>query len=83
MYRKCINSYSAITIILHRNMEYDLFYTTAFYTKLQIYDISYTIDTVLYQFLETETSERCLICIGHRLRFSGFFYTFFFPLQSL
>ena len=32
----------------------------------------YNFDTVLYQFLETGTSDRCLICIVQRLRFSGF-----------
>ena len=32
-----------------------------FYTKLYI-----------YEFLETDTSDRCLICIVKRVRFSGF-----------
>ena len=33
------------------------------YRKLHIYEISYKFNTVLYQFLETETSDRCFICI--------------------
>ena len=66
---------------------YGLFYTTTFYTKFHIYEFSYTLDTVLNQFLETETSERCLICIGHRLRFSGFIlytlnFSFTVPLME-
>ena len=32
----------------------------------------YNFDTVLYQFFETGTSDRCLICKVQRLRFSGF-----------
>ena len=32
----------------------------------------YNFDTVLYYFLETGTSDRCLICIVQNLRFSGF-----------
>ena len=32
----------------------------------------YKFDTVLYQFLESGTSNRCLICIVKPLRFSGF-----------
>ena len=47
-----------------------LFYN--FYTVLHIYEFSYTFDTVLYQYLKTGTSDRCLICIVQRLRFSGF-----------
>ena len=35
-------------------------------------DFWYNFDTVLYQFLETGTSDRCLICIVQNLRFSGF-----------
>ena len=34
--------------------------------------VLYNFDTVLYQFLETGTSDRCLICIVQNLRFSGF-----------
>ena len=37
-------------------------------------------DTVLYQFLETRTSDRCLKCIILRLRFSGFIL---YPLSFL
>ena len=37
-----------------------------------IYTIWYSFYTVLYQFLETGTSVRCLICIVQNLRFSGF-----------
>ena len=43
-----------------------------FYTKLHIYEFSYKFDIVLYQFLETGTSDRSLICIIQRLRFSGY-----------
>ena len=43
-------------------VEYDLFNTTTF-TKLHIYEFSYKFDTVLCQFLETGTSDRCLIGI--------------------
>jgi len=42
------------------------------YTKLYIYGFLYRFDKGLFQFLETETSDRCLICILQRLRFSGF-----------
>ena len=45
--------------------EYDLFKP-----KLYIYEFSYNFDTVLYQFLETGTSDRCFIV--QRLRFSDF-----------
>ena len=39
-----------------------------------IYEFSYKFDTVLYQFLQTGTIDRCLIVIGiiQLLRFSGF-----------
>ena len=40
-------------------VEFDLF--NNFYTKLHIYEFSYKFDTVLYQFLETETSDRTLM----------------------
>ena len=44
--------------------EYDLFKpTNYFYTKFHIYRFSYNFDRVLSQFLETGTSDRCLICI--------------------
>ena len=39
---------------------------------MHIYEFSYKVDTVLYQFLETGTSDRCLIGIVQLLRFSGF-----------
>ena len=50
-----------------------------------IYTFWFNFDTVLYQLLETWTSDRCLICIVQRLRFSGFnpLPTFIFPLQSI
>ena len=50
----------------------DLYYS--FHSKLHI-----------YHFLETETSDRCLICIVQHLRFSGFIQNplLIFPLQSL
>ena len=40
---------------------------------LHIYEFSYKFDTVLHQFFETETSDRCLshICNVQRQRFSG------------
>ena len=48
-----------------------------------IYTFWYNFDTVLYQFLETETSDRYLICIVQRLRFSGFIlYSLSFFLYS-
>ena len=37
-----------------------------------LYKIAYKFDTVLYQFLETGTSDRCLKCIVQNLRFSSF-----------
>ena len=37
-----------------------------------IYTFWYNFDTVLCQFLETGTSDRCLLCIVQHLRFSGF-----------
>ena len=40
--------------------EYDLFKPT---TYIRTYEFSYNFDSVLYQFLETGTSDRCLICI--------------------
>ena len=53
------------------------------YTTLHIYESSCKFDTVLYQFLETETSDRCIICIVQRLRFSGFIlYSLSFFLYS-
>ena len=45
---------------------------TSYPTVQSIYTIWYNFDTVLYQFLETGTSDRCLICIVQNLRFSGF-----------
>ena len=51
-------------------IEYCLFNTTN--TKSDIYTFWYNFDTVLYKFLETGTSDRCLIYILQRLRFSGF-----------
>ena len=58
------------------------------YTKLQIYEFSYNFDTVLYQFLETGTSDRCLICIVQLLRFPCFIlyplsFFLYSPFQSL
>ena len=41
-------------------------------TVKDIYTFEYNFDTVLYWFLETGTSDRSLICIVQRLRFSGF-----------
>ena len=52
-------------------VEYDLFNTTNFIQNL-IYTFWYNFDTVLSQFLETGTSDRCLTYIVQRLRFSGF-----------
>ena len=40
--------------------------------KIAYICFSHKFYTVLCQFLETETSDRCLICIVQRLRFSGF-----------
>jgi len=48
------------------------------------YEFSYKYDTVLNQFLETETSDRCLICIFNKWDSQVSSYTpFHFPLQSL
>ena len=46
----------------------------------------YVFHTILFLFLETGTSDRCLIGIVQLLRFSGFsapIPPFIFPLQSL
>ena len=50
-----------------------------------MYTFWYNFDTVLYQFLKTGTSHKCLLCIVQALRFSGVsLYThFIFPLQPL
>jgi len=51
-----------------------------------IYTFWYNFDTVLCQFLETGTSDRCLLCIVQHLRFSGFILyplSFFLYMQSL
>ena len=37
-----------------------------------LYTIWYNFDTILYQFLKTGTSNRCLICIVQNRKFSGF-----------
>ena len=39
---------------------------------IYVYDFSYNFDIVLYQFLETGTSDRCLIGTVQNLRFLGF-----------
>ena len=49
---------------------------------MYIYEFSHNFDTVLYQFLETGTSDRCFICIVQRLRFHPI-PPFIFSLQSL
>ena len=49
--------------------------------KFHTYRFSYYFDTVLYQFLETGTSDRCLLCIVQRLRFY-LIPPLIFPLQS-
>ena len=50
-----------------------------FHTNLHIYEFSYKFDRVLYQFLETGTSDIYLIGIVKCLRFSSFtLYTFHF-----
>ena len=49
------------------------------YKTSYIYIVFVYFDPVLYQFLETGTSDRCLICIVQCLRFSGFIlYSFHF-----
>ena len=55
---------------------------------IYIYEFSYDFDTVLDQFLETGTSDRCLIYIVQRLRLSGFLlypfhFSFTFPLIKI
>ena len=55
------------------------------FTKLHISELLYKFDTALYQFLETETSDRCLICILYTpeiLRFNPI-PPFIFPSRSL
>ena len=54
---------------------YNPFNTTTFIQNciyIYIYEFSYKFDTLLYQFLETGTSDRCFIYIVQLLRFSGF-----------
>ena len=57
-----------------------------FYKKLHKYEFSNKFDTVLCQFLESETSDRCLMCIVQCLRFSGFiplsFFLYTVPLRT-
>jgi len=43
----------------------NMIFLILFYTKLHTYEFSYKFDTVLYQFLGTETSDRRFICIVH------------------
>ena len=50
---------------------------------MRMHKFLYKFDTVLYQFLETGTSDRCLIGIVQLLRFSGFIlYPLLFFLYS-
>ena len=63
--------------------EYDLLKNYNSYTKSDIYTFWYYFDTILYQFLETRTSDRWLICIVQRLRFyTPFHFSFTVPLNS-
>ena len=56
---------------------------TSYPSVQTIYTIWYNFDTVLYQFLKTWTTDRCLICIVQNLRFSGFsLYPLLFFLYS-
>ena len=51
--------------------------------KSYIYTFWYNFDIVLYQFLETGTSDRCLVCLNQQPRFSGFsLYPLSFFLDS-
>ena len=52
---------------------------------LYIYRFSYKFDTVLYQFLETGTSDKTLMGLDQLLKYLGFSPRppFIFPLQSL
>ena len=52
-----------------------------FFTKLYIYKFSYKFDTVLYQFLETGTSDGTLMGLNKPLKYIGF--SLIPPLQSL
>ena len=55
-------------------MEYNPFKPSIFFTKF---------DKISYQFLETGTSDRCLVCIVQNLRISGFIlYPLLFFLYS-
>ena len=63
------------------------FCNTTTFMQNCIYAFSYKFDTVLYQFLKTRTSDRCLIGIVKFLRFSGFrlypFFSFTVPLNEM
>ena len=52
------------------------------YTKSYKYTFWYNFDKVLYQFLETGTSDKCLKCLNQLLRFSGFSLPLSFFLYS-
>ena len=72
------DSQASVDIVVFRFVAYllnTICLILSFYTKLHIYEFSYKFDTVLYQFIETGTSDRCLICIVQCLWFSGFIHT--------
>ena len=66
-------------------VEYDLLYNTTFIQNCIYMNFFFKFDTVLYQFLETGTSDRCLRCIVQRLRDSqvSFYTPFHFSFTVL
>ena len=63
--------------------EYDLFQLTTFIQNFTYIDFRIDLAQFYIKFLVTETSDRCLICIVQRLRFSVFsLYALSFSLYS-
>ena len=73
--------YCHVTLILHNSIDGSCVNATIFFTKLYIYKFSYKFDTVLYQFLETGTSDETLMGLNQLLKYIGF--SLIPPLQSL
>ena len=61
------NFFLVLTCLKGLQRKYELYGRISY-----IYTFWYNFDSVLCQFLETGTSDRCLIGIVHLLRFSGF-----------
>ena len=66
-------------------MGYRRFQIGCVFVEYEYIEFLYKFDTVLHQFLETGTSDRCLIGIVQLLRFSGFslYPLLIFPVHSL